>query len=317
MINHFRYNNILLKYEYGGVDTYQPKEVNLGDYIQSLAALQFYPNEAYSLIDRDQLSLLCGGYRGILNGWYHLSDQHHILSKDNDLLLTAMHINNIASFPSFQKVLDSWKKYGPIGCRDMTTMNFLQKQGYQAYFSGCLTTTLGYKYLSKESRSGILLLDSGFYYPQIKFFPLNKFLKEGKFVFKMWKIFDRLRHLSRYKNERIILQSNIASLKLTQTRRFEKARELLNAYMRAKLVITSRIHCALPCLALGTPVILCVPKYDELRYPGLDKFLNTVFIKNNQVDSNIQLKNGKVINPDTYKPYARKLIRQCRDFMKE
>ena len=41
----------------------------------------------------------------------------------------------------------------------------------------------------------------------------------------------------------------------TEDEKFLLAEELLRKYSTAKLVITSRIHCALPCLALGTPVI--------------------------------------------------------------
>ncbi|MEP6670854.1 MAG: polysaccharide pyruvyl transferase family protein [Chthoniobacter sp.] len=37
------------------------------------------------------------------------------------------------------------------------------------------------------------------------------------------------------------------------------ARDLLLRYMRAELVITSRLHVALPCLAFGTPVIIVDP----------------------------------------------------------
>jgi hypothetical protein len=37
------------------------------------------------------------------------------------------------------------------------------------------------------------------------------------------------------------------------------ARDLLLRYMRAELVVTSRLHVALPCLAFGTPVIITDP----------------------------------------------------------
>ena len=37
-------------------------------------------------------------------------------------------------------------------------------------------------------------------------------------------------------------------------------------YRRAELVITSRLHCALPCIAFGTPVILLTHKKDLERY---------------------------------------------------
>ena len=37
--------------------------------------------------------------------------------------------------------------------------------------------------------------------------------------------------------------------------RFTAAYQLIEMYASAKLVITQRIHCALPCVAMGTPVI--------------------------------------------------------------
>jgi hypothetical protein len=38
-----------------------------------------------------------------------------------------------------------------------------------------------------------------------------------------------------------------------------RAAEYLKRYQRAELVVTSRLHVALPCLAFGTPVIICDP----------------------------------------------------------
>lgn len=35
----------------------------------------------------------------------------------------------------------------------------------------------------------------------------------------------------------------------------EYAKYLIRKYAKAKLVVTSRIHCALPCLGIETPVI--------------------------------------------------------------
>ena len=40
-----------------------------------------------------------------------------------------------------------------------------------------------------------------------------------------------------------------------QNKRFNIAKKLLDKYSKAKLVITSRLHGALPCLALNTPFI--------------------------------------------------------------
>ena len=44
-------------------------------------------------------------------------------------------------------------------------------------------------------------------------------------------------------------------LELSHFQRFQLAKQLLDQYARAKLVISTRIHGALPCLALNTPII--------------------------------------------------------------
>lgn len=49
----------ILHYDYQNFGSYAPKEVNLGDYIQSLAAKQFLPR-VDKTIDRDNL-ILGGG----------------------------------------------------------------------------------------------------------------------------------------------------------------------------------------------------------------------------------------------------------------
>ncbi len=45
--------------------------------------------------------------------------------------------------------------------------------------------------------------------------------------------------------------------------KLRKAIEILNLYASAKLVITSRLHCALPCLALGTPCLFLNPSLNS------------------------------------------------------
>jgi exopolysaccharide biosynthesis predicted pyruvyltransferase EpsI len=47
------------------------------------------------------------------------------------------------------------------------------------------------------------------------------------------------------------------------------ANDILNKYKSAKCVITSRLHAALPCLALGTPVLLINTQPDQYRFEGL------------------------------------------------
>ena len=55
----------------------------------------------------------------------------------------------------------------------------------------------------------------------------------------------------------------------------QEARGLLEIYKQAELVITSRLHCALPCRAFNTPVIFIHADYGkDRRFSGLYQELN-------------------------------------------
>src|SRR5699024_11247334 len=76
--------------------------------------------------------------------------------------------------------------------------------------------------------------------------------------------------------------------------RFELAEQTLRKYAEAKLVITSRIHCALPCLALGTPVIFLNYGLDfdisSCRLEGILDLFNVINIdKKGSISDNFDL----------------------------
>jgi len=58
------------------------------------------------------------------------------------------------------------------------------------------------------------------------------------------------------------------------------AQKRLDEYAQAKLVITSRIHCALPCLAFGTPVIFIHQNLADPRFSGLLEYLHHYSVSN-------------------------------------
>ena len=104
-------------------------------------------------------------------------------------------------------------------------------------------------------------------------------------------------------------------LSTSHEERFRIARNLLRRYATARLIITSRIHCALPCLGLGTPVILAVKRCDPLRYRGLASMFNHVWFDSaGHLETEIRYQNGEVVNPETFKPYAEALHKKCTDF---
>ena len=59
-----------------------------------------------------------------------------------------------------------------------------------------------------------------------------------------------------------------------QEDRFHVAEVLLGVYSKAHCVITSRLHCALPSLAMRTPVLLLDFAQDQYRFDGLRDLLH-------------------------------------------
>ena len=73
-----------------------------------------------------------------------------------------------------------------------------------------------------------------------------------------------------------------------------KANDLLNKYRNAKLVITSRLHCALPCRAFNTDVIFIHKNLNtDHRFSGLLEILNGNIDK---IDYNTKKINRNIIN---------------------
>ena len=67
------------KYDYIQHKGYYPKCVNLGDYIQSLAAMLYLPADV-SYIDRDKIASYQGkSVKLIANAWYHVYSGNSVL----------------------------------------------------------------------------------------------------------------------------------------------------------------------------------------------------------------------------------------------
>ncbi len=297
----------LLHYDYEHYADYAPNEVNIGDYIQSLAAKQ-YLTVIDKTFDRDSLAKIADDYKLIVNGWYYLDDSRHIFN--SSCLPVSVHISNAKEL-SDGPCLKSLKNIEPIGCRDLSTLEFLESRGIRAYFSSCLTTTLDKEYKYDGERSGVIYSDVDWLVkPDQDYFPLKRWFKRLRVRKELLKI------LEQYRQEPTECVTHLFPLSLTHQQRFDEAEKLLRRYAKAKLVITSRIHAALPCIALGTPVILVVKNYDSLRYQGLDVFLNHVWIRNGELDINVTLDDrGMVVNNNKHIPFAEKLKMQCEQWV--
>ena len=316
----------LLKYKESAID------FNIGDYIQSLAAKQYLPKVDH-LVNREQL----GEYNAeeiamILNGWFCYNAENWVPSKSINPLFVSFHINSTAEKKMLSdKGIEYLKAHSPIGCRDNRTAELLKQKGVDAFYSGCLTLTLdNYKVPDNERTEDVYIVDPFFDYPTIE--PISSDIKRfAKVVLKgeLSKLNQKDKLLELVLDKELINTANytyqvLPGKKHSESEKFEIAESLLRKYARAKLVITSRIHCALPCLAMGTPVIFLDAfdrEYDTCRFDGITGLFNTVKINlNGEIKANFELK-GKIkkdieiSNPNNHIEIANKLKALCKEFI--
>ena len=271
--------------------------INLGDYIQSIVAAQFLPRiDTY--ICREKLHL----YKGeklflIMNGWFMHKPLNWPPSSDIRPLFISFHITPLsAEYLTSDESITYLKKYEPIGCRDEFTENILKSKGINAYFSGCLTLTLNKKnFIIKNDqiiKKNIIINDIGAR-KSMYIGIIREKIRNVKAYFNERKIINKL--LTSREKKQILRKSNAIRFneKIRRDDIFKLANDLLRDYANAKLVITSRIHTALPCMAFGTPVIFIDKSSGkDDRFGKLLNFIPHIFlsdIKKGQIPSREKL----------------------------
>jgi hypothetical protein len=214
-----------------------PESTNIGDDIQSYAASLLVNNPVYC--DRERLDELTNKTDLLCNGWFMESEKNWPPAECVKSLFISFHIStkNLDIMTS-AKAISYYKKHQPIGCRDYHTLDVLKKHQVDAYFSGCLTLTLP-KYEGTRGED-ILFVDvlrtnytKNYREAIVKNIIPNSYKDKVQFISH---ISDDLKSLDRES-------------------RMQQAKQMLDTYAKAKIVFTSLIHCALPCVALGTPVV--------------------------------------------------------------
>lgn len=348
-----------MEYKLLSVSKYSEKKgpdmgVNIGDYIQALAASQFLP-EKNGFIDRDEE---LSSYEGeqckmIMNGWFMHNPTNFPPSKKIIPLFISFHLSPLCQQKFFNdRVIQYLKRFQPIGCRDSFTVDILNKHGIESYFSGCLTLTLGYKYKPTDNRKKIYIVDpvcNNELYLNNIFRGAFQFLSHPldiiKLMFKMRQISDKQNFIKRilkigifyqtyskgFSKEILLNATYITHDNLSykvkfhdEKERLKEAERLIDLYKNAKLVVTSRLHCALPCLGMDTPVIYIKKEKDILsnnsRIEGLERFLNILLLKGNKLIPNFEInmpvsKETKIFNNNEWKELAAGMKRKCIDFL--
>jgi hypothetical protein len=211
---------------------------NLGDAIQS-RALELACGRRLGRVDRLALDRDCEQLRPdlvVVNGWFdtHVDDLARLPSTQRTLFIgfridPARPDTARLAQPPLRRLLEQ----RPVGCRDQVTFDWCRRAGIPAWLSGCPTGTLPRR-AATDSQTDVFLVDVGDDIP----LP-DRLLVEGR----------RVTHvLPEHTPDET--QMRMASDQLRHYRDY------------ASLVVTTRLHAALPCVAMGIPVVLFATDVD-------------------------------------------------------
>ncbi len=283
---------------------------NIGDDVQSYAAECWLPQSDY-MVDIEELDQFKSEddepVATIMSSWYMWQKWNWPPSKYVYPMWIGMHYNDIQrgrprGMPSKWEYisngpgLEYLKKYEPIGCRDYYTQDRFDELGIKNYFSGCITLTLKKRDLPKPEREYVVLVG------------VDK------------KVEKRVRKVLEGTDIDLIILSPTRpepSTNLSWQARKEEVEKYLGIYQNAKCVLTFRLHCALPCLALETPVLLVRHSFASVRLKPYKKYLHTAYnnkVANGEFDDFIL---NPPENPDDYKIVRERLNKCITEFIKQ
>lgn len=340
---------------------------NIGDYIQTVAQEQFW-DKVDCYVEREALNLIQSKERinVIMNGWYMWNPQNFPPSECINPLFVSIHINPKCADEFFSKAsIDYLKRYEPIGARDKGTQELLESHGIKSYFSSCLTLTLGMKFKTTEKNGKIIFVDPYLFRKETPSMIAQSLMKAcwhliknpvkaHRLAKKINYDITRISRYSRWLDRHLCMASfyavyskvfddellfnadyithEVNNIGVSDDEKMEKARQLISLYAGAQLVITSRIHAALPCLGVETPVIfipssgLDSTRGNEGRFKGIREFFNVVswnqgklFVESDEIKKNLS-NNMKIFssiqlhNPDCFVKYRDLLVMRAEEF---
>ncbi|MFY7732800.1 MAG: polysaccharide pyruvyl transferase family protein [Bacteroidia bacterium] len=234
------------------------KRNNLGDVIQGLAAKQFLPNDA-TPVNREKLSSLTNEPSLLIaNGWYQHEFDKFPPPTEVIPFYISVHIAK-SDFIKIKSIREHFIKNAPIGCRDLKTLWLMRGFGIPAYYSSCLTLTFNNSFSFQGNKSEVIWVDNIDHPIPLKIEQkLNDLIPEG---------FTKISHdpLSRFMKFENYVEDNT-----------ELTFSLFKRYEQAKLVLTTKIHCALPCIGMAIPVILIHPNPKDPRLSVLSKLITII-----------------------------------------
>jgi hypothetical protein len=220
---------------------------NLGDHIQIISGLRMLSRlgvEPTRYIDRDNeirsvpgLGEEDGPVGILLNGWFKSNRAEWPPHSKLAPLIVGFHIR-LFQCPELlsNASIDFFRLHQPIGCRDMYTESLLRSKGVEAFTTNCLSLTLSRRIEYPKTQTEVFVVSRDE--------RLKEYLPPA-----IGPYYTFVNHYSG--------SSDFAA-------NMRRAEELLEAYRsRAKLMITTLLHCALPAIAMGIPVVVFYPINNE------------------------------------------------------
>lgn len=276
---------------------------NIGDDIQSYAQARFLPRIDY-FIDRENIGNFVPDKKEfvatIMNAWY----QHdkfsfffspYIYPKFISMHFTKLPYDHLLSNSGMnyfdETVISYLKKFGPVGVRDDYTKQLFDDLKIENYFSGCMTLTLEkFPNVKREDYICAVSLNQ------------DEIDRIKKLTNREVKVIDQDVERGTFSNE-------------SWDERKKRVEDLLLTYQKAHMVITRKLHCALPCLSLETPVLLLYESRYEDRIGTFREYVNHVN-REDFLNCDIDIENP-LENPNGYKKLRNKLIKSCEKFIKQ
>jgi len=251
--------------EYG--IAWYPKTDNLGDDLRTLAAVRLMPRvdrvldadcldaPLPALQESDRVVTLLSG--SVLRSASHWPPEEHIAPVCVGIHASA---EDVWGLP-FDSLDGAGRRYlsacAPVGCRDDRTIRLMEKIGIPHELTACLTLTLSApESIPPSGKPYVLCVDIPDEAVQA--------LREAPGA------------------AGIDMDSSITHQRTGGTedfhQRMKNAQALVERYAGARFVITRRLHCAMACLAVNTPVLLLYnSSYEDVtRFAPMDQMMRTM-----------------------------------------
>lgn len=163
-------------------------------------------------------------------------------------IFVSFHCNDRALLT--QQAVDYLTQYGPVGCRDWTTVHLLLSMGVPAFFSGCLTTTISNLFPARPAQPA----------------------PAGSVAYVDVRRADLPEGAARFSHAAVDVRSRSFAANCLM------AIERLETYQRDyERIVTSRLHCYLPMRSIGVDVDFRPDNRSDIRFDGLADITDSAF----------------------------------------